>query len=66
MKDKNREVEKKKCFLWFHDWSKWSEPKDMAYTAVNWHTGQSYKGYAVVQLRRCLRCNKFKKQQYEI
>ena len=48
----------KKCKLWFHDWTRWSNPKD-----IKVYDGYSKKeGYEQYQFRLCRRCNIFQER----
>ena len=50
--------EKKSCFLWFHDWDKWSESQPMKFTYEDKFTGRERKDVGgFTQHRYCKRCN---------
>jgi hypothetical protein len=56
-------AEKKKCFLWFHDWSKWEKTKEEVLEKKSFYYGQfinkGITGSCFYQQRRCERCGKY-------
>lgn len=50
------------CFLWFHDWAKWSEliQQDGKRTSVYFTEGIMFT--RTIQTRHCKRCNQIKER----
>jgi len=45
------------CFLWFHDWEKWSEQIKMEGTRHYTTTDRKCEFTKIVQIRKCKICN---------
>jgi hypothetical protein len=60
---KDKQTGRKKCFLWFHDWSKWSDPEPMRFIQVDKFTGKERLVWGQEQYRICLICNKLQNQK---